>query len=94
MQRKHGLNECCLKAQESLLTLLRSEIKEAQNLMDFSKTVEEFQLLIDLMKKEPIRNERKLPLKYGVGCKTCKLKNDAKCQEYKKLAAILYEETD
>jgi hypothetical protein len=63
------------KAQEALLNILQSELKESKNLADFSKTLEDFQIIIDLMKKDPIKNERKMPIKPGVGYKTCRLKN-------------------
>lgn len=79
MQKKYSPNKCCLKAQETLLTILLSEIEESKKLADFSKTLEDFQLMIDLEKKEQFRNEKKLPLKPGVGGKTCRLKSKNRC---------------
>jgi hypothetical protein len=90
MQKKYSPNKCCLKAQETLLTILQSEIKESKNLGDFSKTLEDFQIMIDLEKKEQFRNEKKLPLTRGVGCKTCKLKSKKRCQECLTLSKKTY----
>jgi hypothetical protein len=90
MEKKHSPNKCCLQAQEGLLKALAFEIKESKTLAEFSKTLEEFRLMISIMKKEPLKNERKLPLKHGVGCKTCRLKSKKPCQECQTSAKIAY----
>jgi hypothetical protein len=35
--------------------------KRIQELSEFSKSLEEFRLMIGIMKKEPLKNERKIP---------------------------------
>jgi hypothetical protein len=81
VEKKHSPNKCCLQAQEGLLKILAFEVKESRNLAEFSKTLEELRLTIITMKKEPPKNERKMPLKPGVGCRTCKLKSKKPCKE-------------
>jgi hypothetical protein len=64
------------------------EIKEANNLAEFSKTLEDLGLMMDIIKKEPIRNERNLALKYAEGAKlasskmTLNVKNAKNWQPY------------
>jgi hypothetical protein len=69
--------------------------KRIQELAHFAQTLEDSPLIMRMIKdvKKPKENKQ-LYLKRGVGCKTCKLKNDSQCQECKKSASILYEETD
>ena len=81
MKKNKGPKKCCLKMEESLLAVLRCELKESKDLAEFSLKLDEFQTLLDLMKDASNTRVKRLYLKHGVGCKTCKLKNTTHCRE-------------
>jgi hypothetical protein len=83
-------NKCCLENLAFFVAVVKDELEASKDLAEFSSRFSELELLLKAARKLS-KEEYKFPhLKYGAGCKTCKLKSAKRCRECLASARAVY----